>query len=466
MICPNCGSNMSDKRKRCERCGTDLTLYKKIDRASNQYYNNGLARAKVRDLSGAIIALRNSLELNKANTNARNLLGLIYFEMGETVAALSEWVISKHLKPQDNDADEYINKVQSNPTKLDNLNQAIKRYNNALNYTKQGSGDLAIIQLKKVITLNPHFIRAYHLLALIYIKNGDNERAKKCLIKAARIDVSNTTTLRFMRELDAPIQTSKDLESNPEAGPSMQTAIMPVSSYREDKPNIMLFVNLVIGVFIGVAVTAMLIIPSVKKNITAKQNDNYVNYSSGLSEQKGKDDTIKRLKEEKEELQKQITDLKAQIDSTVIPEDKTSLYDTLFGVVDTYMKDLDKPEKDRDNNAIADQMATIDETKLESETAIKLYNQIKDDIYPKVAEKLYKSGHISYLSGKYDKALEDLQKALVFDPKNVDVIYFIGRTYDRLKDKENAEKYYNIVIDDYSDTDRSRQAKSYLKRLK
>ena len=61
MICPNCNSNISDKRKRCDRCGADLTMYKKILHASNQYYNQGLAKARVRDLSGAIIALRNSL---------------------------------------------------------------------------------------------------------------------------------------------------------------------------------------------------------------------------------------------------------------------------------------------------------------------------------------------------------------------------------------------------------------------
>ena len=68
--------------------------------------------------------------------------------MGETVAALSEWVISKHFKPENNDADDYINAIQDNPTKLDGLNQAIKRYNNALTFAKQGSDDLAIIQLK------------------------------------------------------------------------------------------------------------------------------------------------------------------------------------------------------------------------------------------------------------------------------------------------------------------------------
>ena len=53
--------------------------------ASNEYYNDALAKASVRDLSGAIESLKTSLKFNKLNIDARNLLGLIYFEMGEVV---------------------------------------------------------------------------------------------------------------------------------------------------------------------------------------------------------------------------------------------------------------------------------------------------------------------------------------------------------------------------------------------
>lgn len=90
-----------------------------------------------------------SLEFNKKNTNARNLLGLIYYEMGETVAALSEWVLSKYLQADDNAADYYINTIQKNQTALDATNQTIKKYNSALAAAQAGNDDLAIIQLKK-----------------------------------------------------------------------------------------------------------------------------------------------------------------------------------------------------------------------------------------------------------------------------------------------------------------------------
>ena len=286
MICPKCQGNISDKRSRCDRCGQDLTIYKRILRSSNLYYNNGLSRAKVRDLSGAIIALKYSLELNKANTNARNLLGLIYFEMGETVAALSEWVISRYFRFEDNDADNYINAVQENPTRLDSLNQAIKRYNNALVFAKQNSDDLAIIQLKRVISLNPNFIRAYHLISLLYMKNGDKDKAKRCLIRASRIDVSNTTTLKYLMELEPRHIPTRAGDGNT-GQDSPKSSIVPVSSYREDKPNIIAYVNLIIGLLIGLAVGAFLLFPSLQNKDISDNNQDYVDYS-GSHRRKGR----------------------------------------------------------------------------------------------------------------------------------------------------------------------------------
>lgn len=465
MICPNCQSNMSDKKIRCERCGQDLTLYRKIYRASNMYYNNGLARAKVRDLSGAIIALKNSLELNKANTNARNLLGLIYFEMGETVAALSEWVISRYFKPENNDADNYINAVQENPTKLDGLNQAIKRYNNALAFAKQGSDDLATIQLKRVIQLNPHFIRAYHLLALLYMKNGDKDRAKKCLIRAARIDVSNTTTLNYLKELEPqPISTRYgDTQSSTET--SLSSSIMPVSSYKEEKPNIMAFVNLIIGVLIGLAVMAILVIPSIKKNDIANNNQDLVDYRAGLAALEEREAAITKLQEEKEDLEHKVFELQSKLDSIVIPEDNPQLYDSLFEASSLYMNELVKKEKDRELEEIAELLRLIDAGQYKSDVSLQLLDRLKEEIFPIVSKKHYSKGHSLYNNYKYEEALDELFKSYSYDSTNVDAIYFIARSYHRLEDYESAQTYYEIVVNDFADSKRYQNANSYLKSI-
>ena len=105
MFCYHCGVLLSE-HDYCTACGADVSLYKKIIAVSNMYYNEGLDKACVRDLTGAVNSLRQCLKSNKNHIDARNLLGLVYYEMGEVVSALSEWVISKNLRPDKNIADD------------------------------------------------------------------------------------------------------------------------------------------------------------------------------------------------------------------------------------------------------------------------------------------------------------------------------------------------------------------------
>ena len=162
--------------------------------------------------SGAIVSLRQSLKFNKNNVEARNLLGLVYFEMGEAVSALREWVISKNMRPEKNIADDYIDKVQSNATRLDSINQTIKKYNQALIYCHQDSRDLAVIQLKKVLSMNPRFVHAHLLLALLYIDSERWERAERELRKCIDIDRNNTRALRYLREVELMLAPEENVK--------------------------------------------------------------------------------------------------------------------------------------------------------------------------------------------------------------------------------------------------------------
>ena len=54
MFCYNCGCHLSE-HDFCTSCGADVSLYKKIMCMSNRFYNDGLEKAEVRDLTGAIM---------------------------------------------------------------------------------------------------------------------------------------------------------------------------------------------------------------------------------------------------------------------------------------------------------------------------------------------------------------------------------------------------------------------------
>lgn len=139
-------------------------------------------------MTGAAESLKTSVMIHKKQHRGKNLLGLVYCEMGEVVEALSQWVISKNLQPDNNPAGAYIAQIQSNQGRFDAVTTTIKKYNQALNYAKEGNLDMATIQLKKIVGQNPHLIKAHQLLALIYIKDGEYARARKLLMSVLKID--------------------------------------------------------------------------------------------------------------------------------------------------------------------------------------------------------------------------------------------------------------------------------------
>ncbi|MGB8453020.1 MAG: tetratricopeptide repeat protein [Anaerocolumna sp.] len=464
MICPVCGSAVAAKRNRCERCSEDLTIYRKMYLLSNKYYNEGLEKAKVRDLSGAILVLKKSLELNKRNTDARNLLGLIYYEVGETVSALSEWVISKHFQAEENDADDYMESIQSNPTKLDTLNQTIKRYNSALQSAKQGNDDLAIIQLKKVTNLNPHFVKALQLLSLLYMKNGETDKAVKCLIRANKIDVSNTITLRYLHELgemSASVRDDGKTTDSENIRRIQEPTVYPQTGYKEDKPNVWVFVNLILGIAIGILGVFFLIVPTVENNYKNQLKNQEVEYNAEINKN-SQNQTA--LNNKNTDLQQKVDDLQAQIDGFEVVEYDDTIYNDLFKSAKLYTQELMTGNpNDVDYVKVADALAKVKPEKLDKQDAKDLYNQIKDATYVKASEELYDEGHdVLYADRKYDEALESLNKAYEYDPNNVDAIYFIGRSYHQLSDYENAKKYYNIILDKFPDSDRASEAQERL----
>ena len=297
MNCMNCGAFLTDMDlDYCPNCGYNVLIQKKVDYLSKIFYNQGLEKASIRDLSGAIACLKQSLMYDKRNIRARNLLGLVYFETGEVVSALSEWVISKNLQPSRNLASEYINKLQANPNKLAAINETIKKYNHALMLCREGHEDMAAIQLRKILTQNSKLIKGYHLLALIQMKNGEWNKARRILKKAARIDKTNTTTLRFLREVDEQTGVTTRLEKkkkglfrsgtkeNLDADILGSERVAQPAVYREHS-KVSVFFILMAGIAAGAVAFWLLAVPAIRQGIYQEANQQIVQYSESLASQ-------------------------------------------------------------------------------------------------------------------------------------------------------------------------------------
>lgn len=468
MICYQCGCGLSE-HDFCTNCGADVALYKKIIYISNRFYNEGLERANVRDLTGAITSLRQSLKFNKNNVEARNLLGLVYFETGEVVAALSEWVISKNLRPKKNIADDYIDMIQTNQNRLDTINQTIKKYNQALTYCNQDSLDLAVIQLKKVLSLNPKFIRAHQLLALLYINSEEWERARRELTKCREIDTNNTATQRYLKEVEemlVPEEGVKQSSRKKQKADDIvkyqsgnETIIQPVN-IREGK-GVTSLLNRGIGVIIGIAIAIFLILPA---RIQASRADIDEDLRKVSEQSDAKTATIDELQQQVNELTKNNGDLQQDLEAYLGTDGKLRSVESLLKAADAY---LTNPEE---VTVVADYLEEIVQDDTEggdgnSESFEDLYNTLLALVGPSVAQAYYDDGYEAYRQENYADAILNLEKAFKYDAANGDALYNLANSYYRTGEEEKAKEAYLQVIELFPNTEKASKSEAFLEEM-
>ena len=196
MKCPSCEMN-TDNATYCQNCNTDLLLYQKVHMMAARLYNKGLEQAQGRCLSGATETLLMCIRLQKKHIDARNLLGLVYWEVGEVGEAIKQWVISVAYQKTDNKANGYLNIIQRQPNQLAQYNDSILLFNKSLEYIRRGSEDIAIISLKKAISQTPNYIEAKALLSLYYITIGQDQQAKQLLKEILLNNKDHAKAIRY-----------------------------------------------------------------------------------------------------------------------------------------------------------------------------------------------------------------------------------------------------------------------------
>lgn len=457
MRCPRCDAKVKETATLCSFCGQDLSVIHYVQRVSNAYYNMGLEKAQVRDLSGAIAVLKKSLQFNKKNAHARNLLGLVYYEMGETVAALSEWVLSKYLQPKDNEADYYINLIQKNQTALDATNQTIKKYNSALAAAKAGNEDLAIIQLKKVVSLNPHFVRAQQLLALLYIHDEDYQKAAKCLNRVRRIDFNNTTTLRYMQEVGEKVGNGvgKTRESGAGKKSSKKDSlanVTPVGTYKEEKKSLLPVIYVIIGAIVGIAVSFILIRPTLQRSgdsgsQISDTNDQLAVQSSQISSLQKEQEALEK---EKKALEKQIADADSEA------QKKSGSYEKLLKGLNYYLAN--------DKIQAAVEVADCQKSDFATKEAQDLYTKVGAVTESQISQ-LVAQGK-SAMRESYNGAISIFKNVLKLDENNQAAMYYMAYCYQKKNDNKKAKKWYEKAIEVNDTTSMATEAENRLSEVK
>lgn len=432
----------------CPHCGGSIKTYRRILACSEVLYNKGLEQAQVRDLSGAIPNLKESLRYNKYNTKARNLLGLIYFEIGETVLALSEWVISKNFEPDNPMADRYLDEIQNTPGMLERLNQTTKKYNQALLYCQQGSRDLAVIQLKKVLGMNSKFVAGHQLLALLYLQEGKYQDARKELNAANKIDVRNTITLRYSREVREKLKEQSNGKKKKKKDDLVafqdgnDTIVMPDSSFREMLEGSRGGIgNILVGLVIGLLICFFLVVPTVRQRAMENAAATLVDTNEELT----------NTATNAGSLRKQVADLEEELEKYTGKADAVESYEKLMESQDAYTRG--------DMSAAGDALSDVNRDLLSSKGQ-GIYDIIQMAVNTQVMSVAYNEGNIAFRSGDF-QAAKDRFAAVVFlneEYENGRALFYYAESLWNCWEFEQAAEVYVKIAEKYPGTSWARTA--------
>ncbi len=432
---------------------------KKIVYQSNYWYNDGLRKAQIRDMSGAIVSLRRSLQFNRENIAARNLLGLVYYGIGEVPEALVEWIISKNLRTHNNIADYYINTVQASAKELETINLAIKKYNQCLAYCQQNGEDLAIIQLKQVVASHPSFLKAHQLLALLYLHTGQYTRARQMIRQARKLDTGNEITLKYMHELTHQRgkqrrRSEKKKEDAVEYSLGNETIIQPKHSRVKEMASHLAVANVFIGAAIGAAIIWFLVAPAVNQSQNNRMNDQMREYSDQIktleAQVSAQTRTLDNYRASGEEVEADTNQAQTTRDS----------YENLMTVVEQYNSG------EYSYTTMADSLIGIDRDSL-GESGKSRYDELTDAIYPSACETNFATGTEALSAGNYQGAVDALYKVVRMNAGYNDgqALFNLAQAYMGNGDNDNAITYFQRVVDDYGDSEYEEEAQTNLDTL-
>lgn len=430
-----------------------MDYLQKIQYAANSCYNRGLEKARERDLSGAAENLKRALHFNKYHTDARNLLGLIFYEMGETSDALIQWVISINLQPDENLADQYLDEVQRKPGQLEIASQTIKKYNQALIHAQNGSDDLAVLQLKRIVEEKPNFVKSHLLLALLYMEHEEYTKAGKSLFKVLQIDRYNQKAQLYMEYVKS--KTGKaDIEKrklkNAFSHREMQDddVILP-PTYKENT-GWQSIINIGIGLCLGILVVIFLVMPARIRSLNYDHNQEMRSYTDKLYLANQEVDRLRaeaeQFQQEKQQAENSLSGLIGDSDSTLVQ------YQTLTEILQAYRND-DFPTAVR-------LYIDMDPSKITNENMLNILAGVQADMNANAPAVLESLAAQATTAGDYDTALHYYEKYMEFNDRNPQIIFNMAMIYKTKGDEETANQLFGQVIMNFADSALAEQAKA------
>jgi len=407
---------------------------------SDKLYNQGLERLKSGDFFHGIQALTKSVTVNKKNVLARNLLGLALFEVGHTGEAITHWIISQLVQKENNHATRYMEIVHKNTKQIERANEAIEMYNKALSHIKQGSDDLAIIQLKKAVDQSPNFVDALNLLTFCYLIQNERERAAATVERALAIDTVSPIALNYHSLINP--NKSRAARTALKAKPTIAAAYKPLG-IEEKKQRTFHFSELltfIIGVACALALCYFLFVPALE-SAREKEREDAAQHLMNVREQHQAN--IAKAEEEKTDLNTTIANLHNEM---TVYNDELDIQRRVNDVNRAhflYLDDKLQPAVD-----ILQSFSVYDDLPPDIRQRAET---ILEDSYPRLGLEYYNVGHSAFNAATRDTylALTSLENAHRYLTEEALVwnrlLFMLGTLYYDTNEDDRSEDAYRFL---------------------
>ena len=423
---------------------------------SNRFYNLAVDRANMRDLYGATLLLKKSLSFNAKNTNARNLLGLIFYEEGAVTEAIVQWLVSRDLFKSDlNPANILIKKVQDDKD-TDSAFQSVKLYNQAIDDISYDRNDLAMIKLNKAVELNPHNVKAMFLLSVLYLQIKDHIKAGSYLLKCQKIDSGN----KFINEhMDYVLKNTKKSEVKEKRIEKVYSfkklesddAILPRKYIKLSENQKVIFI--LIGIIIGALFYALLIQPRSSGSTLASENQ-VIRYAEIVNDQ---NKVIRDITIENNQLKADYEDASVKLKAY---EEQNKLFTSQYETLNSIITDFDNGYISR----AARNYVELDKDAITDDTLVTLLNQARSRIEGIGAKRLCELGTESWNGGNKTAAISYYQLSLSINPDDPETMFLLARLYQNLERYREANEIFDKIIAQHPQSNyarRSREARGY-----
>ncbi len=420
------------------------TSFRKI---ANAYYNIGLERAQLNDLSGAAGFLKEALHYDKTCIDARNLLGLIFYEMGETADALVQWIISYNFypDPENNRADYYLGEIQRKTTVIENDSALVKRFNQALTIAQNGGEDFAIIELRDITRKKPNFVKAQLLLAVLYMQTGDYIKAGRALLEVLHIDHNNPQASVLMEEVKrstgkADIEQAKLKNAFSHREIEDGDVIIPKQSNQVAPDRIVL--HIAIGIMVGIVSFYILVLPTIKRGYNDELNKSIAENSQELSDINLK---YNELNDRYDALTKDYGDVSQKLSAYEAENAAfTDMYEKLNSVIADYNAgDIEK--------AVAS-YTSIDRSLVTAEPLLSQLQSVDRVMLNDAFNSLVNSGTNNWNGGNLSQAEYYYKLALEIKSDDPEAMYLLARLYQSQDRVSEANALFDRIVGEHPES--------------